>query len=133
MAKPTNQKLYDEVKKDIYEQYPKHSFFRSALIVKTYKSLGGKYEDKKQISNIDKWFNQKWISINDYYHNKTIVPCGSSDTKTKFNEYPLCRPLKIVEKLSDTQMKKMLTEKNKLNKKHLITEKILKTKKFNVK
>ena len=133
MAIPTNKILYDAVKKDTYEKYPKHSLFRSALIVKKYKELGGTYKEKKQESKIDKWFNQKWISVNDYSHNKAIVPCGSSDTKAKFNQYPLCRPLEIVKKLSDAQIEKMIDEKNKLGKKHLITEKVLKTKKFNIK
>ena len=108
MAIPTNKILYDTVKKDIYEKYPKHSLFRSALIVKKYKELGGEYRDKKQESKIDKWFNQKWVSVNDYYHDNKIVPCGSSDTQKKFQNYPLCRPLEIVKKLSDTQMKKMI-------------------------
>ena len=134
MAEPSNKDLYNAVKKDIYKKYPKHSLFRSALLVKTYKEFGGKYEDKKKKNtNIEKWFNQKWISMNDYYHDNKIVPCGSSDTKTKFDEYPLCRPLKIVKQLSDNQIKNMIDEKNKLGKKHLISEKILKTKKFNVK
>ena len=133
MAIPTNKTLYDKVKKDIYEKYPKHSLFRSALIVKKYKELGGEYRDKKQESKIDKWFNQKWVSVNDYYHDNKIVPCGSSDTQKKFQNYPLCRPLEIVKKLSNTQMKKMIDEKNKLGKKHLITEKVLKTKNFNIK
>ena len=83
--------------------------------------------------NIKRWFEQNWISLNDYYHNKSIVPCGSSDTKDKFNEYPLCRPLAIAESLTKEQMKKMIDEKNKLGNKSLITEKLLKTKKFNIK
>jgi len=133
MAIPTNKMLYDAVKKDIYEKYPKHSLFRSALIVKKYKELGGEYKEKKKESKLDKWFNEKWISVNDYHYDKKIIPCGSSDTKAKFNQYPLCRPLEIVKKLSHNQMQKLMDEKNKLGKKHLITEKVLKTKKFNVK
>jgi hypothetical protein len=124
MAEPTNKKLYELVKKEIYDKYPKHSLFRSAMLVKTYKARGGEYKDVKHNSDIDKWFNENWISINDYYHDNNIVNCGSSDTKKKFNEYPLCRPLKTVKSLTKNQMKEMIEEKNKLGKNHLIMEKV---------
>ena len=134
MGKPTNQKLYNEIKKRIYYENPKHSLFRSALLVKEYKDKGGEYDDEsKPDMNINKWFEQNWISLNDYYHNKSKVPCGSSNTEMKFNEYPLCRPLKIAESLTQEQMKKMIDEKNKLGKKHLITKDILGTDEFNIK
>lgn len=83
--------------------------------------------------NINKWFNQKWISLNDYYHDNKIINCGNSDTQKKFNEYPLCRPLEIANKLNKSDIKKMIDEKNILKNKPLITEKILNTKKYNVK
>jgi DNA adenine methylase len=133
-GKPKNQELYDKIKDEIYKKNPKHSLFRSAQIVKEYKKQGGEFEEtKKPKMNIDKWFNQNWISANDYYYNNEIVPCGSSDTQNKFNEYPLCRPKAILEKLTKPQIKKMLDEKNKLKEKPLITEKILNTKTFNIK
>ncbi len=130
---PKDIKLYNKIKKEIYRLYPKHSLFRSAMIVKIYKNMGGEYENKKQMSKgINEWFTENWISVNDYYHNNKIVPCGSSNTEEKYNSYPLCRPEKIVKQLTKPQMKKMIDEKNKLKEKHLVTEKILKTKKFNI-
>ena len=129
---PTNIELYNKIKKEVYEKYPKHSLFRSALIVKEYKKQGGKYKGKENDMNINKWFNQEWLSANDYLRNK-IVPCGSSNTKIKYNEYPLCRPKKILEKISKPDLKKLINEKNKLKSKQLKTETILKTKKYNIK
>lgn len=133
-AKPLNIKLYNEIKNKIYDNNPKHSLFRSAQIVKEYKKAGGKYDEtEKPIMNIKKWFRQRWISLNDYYHNKKIVPCGSSDTIDKFNEYPLCRPLKIAKSLKPKEMKKMIDKKNELKTRPLITKKILDTNKYNIK
>jgi hypothetical protein len=130
---PKDKKLYDSIKKRIYKINPKHSLFRSAYIIKKYKEEGGEFVSPKIEGSIPRWFKAEWVSINDYYHNREIVPCGSSNTKEKFNEYPLCRPLEIVKKLTDSQMKKMIDAKNKLGSKHLITSKVLKTDKFNVK
>ena len=49
MPEPTNKKLYDEVKKEIYEKYPKHSAYRSGLLVQEYKKScnWGSYYQKR--------------------------------------------------------------------------------------
>ena len=135
-SKPLNMELYNKIKKDIYSKYPKHSLFRSASIVKEYKKQGGLFEDTKKSSNkmnIDKWFGQKWASANDYYHTNSFVPCGSSNTKKLYSENPLCRPIQLLKMLNKPQLKKMIDNKNKLKEKYLITEKVLKTDKFNIK
>jgi hypothetical protein len=133
-GKPLDTELYNKTKEKVYSENPKHSLFRSAQVVKEYKKAGGEYDDeKKPKMNIRKWFRQRWISINDYYHNKKIVPCGSSNTEEKFNEYPLCRPLKIAESLKPEEMKKMIDKKNELKQKPLLTNKLLKTDKYNIK
>ena len=130
---PLDKKLYDKIKKEIYEMYPKHSAYRSMMIVKKYKDAGGKYKDDNSERHTTKWLGQHWSSVNDYYHDDKIVNCGNSNTEEKFGEYPLCRPLNIIKKLSKPQMKVLIDEKNKLNKKHLITSNLLKTDKFNIK
>ena len=47
MPEPKNKKLYEKVKDEIYKEYPKHSAYRSSLLVKTYKAKGGEYIGKK--------------------------------------------------------------------------------------
>lgn len=132
-GKPKNQKLYDEVKKEVYSKNKKHSLFRSALIQKIYRERGGTYEDTKNPKmNINKWFKQKWISLNDFLRDKN-VPCGSSNTEEKYKEYPLCRPLEIARKLTKPQIKQMIDEKNKLKEKPLKTKSIIGTDKLNIK
>lgn len=133
-ATPSNPELYEKVKKEVYENNPKHSAYRSMAVTKAYKNAGGTYEDFDNKSmNTKKWLGQKWSSVNDYYHNGEVVECGNTDTQKKFGEYPLCRPLAIIEKLSKKEMKKMIDEKDKLGKKPLVTEKVLGTDEFNIK
>jgi hypothetical protein len=132
-GKPIDTVLYEQVKKEIYEKNPTHSLYRSAQIQKEYKKRGGKYEETGvKPMNIKKWFKQDWISLNDYVRGK-IVQCGNSDTQKKYNEYPLCRPRAIADKLGEEKIKKMISEKTKIGKKPLITKDILGTEEFNIK
>ena len=99
-GKPKDLKLYNKIKKEVYAKNPKHSLYRSALIQKIYQTKGGEYEEGQEPKmNIQKWFKQDWISLNDYLRGEKVA-CGNSDTEKKYGEYPLCRPLKIAEKLS---------------------------------
>ena len=63
MPEPSNKKLYDKVKKEIYKKYPKHSAYRSGLLVKEYKKQGGKYTGDKKNSDLNRWFKEKWMNL----------------------------------------------------------------------
>ena len=41
MLEPTNKKPYVEAKQDIYAKHPKHSAYRSGLLVQEYKKARG--------------------------------------------------------------------------------------------
>jgi len=67
---PTDQKLYNKIKNKLYLKYPKHSAYRSGLIVKEYKKrfntiynnklpYRGKKPTKKGLS---RWFKEKWLT-----------------------------------------------------------------------
>lgn len=61
MNQPKNKKLYEQVKKEIYNNYPKHSAYRSGLLVKEYKKRGGEYEGDKQTNKgLSAWFRSEW-------------------------------------------------------------------------
>ena len=60
MPEPTNKKLYEEVKKEIYAKYPKHSAYRSGLLVKEYKERGGSYSGDKSKGTLGRWFKEEW-------------------------------------------------------------------------
>jgi hypothetical protein len=74
-----NPELYEKVKRIVYQQYPKHSAYRSGQLVKRYKEMGGTYSGKKDNTGLTSWFKEKWTDI------------GHQD-------YPVYRPTKRVNK-----------------------------------
>ena len=71
MSVPSDKTLYSETKKLIYKKYPKHSAYRSGLLVKAYKKafirdhglLKQPYKGKKPVNEgLDRWFKEDWKS-----------------------------------------------------------------------
>lgn len=61
MPEPANAELYKKIKDKIYSQYPKHSAYRSGLLVKSYKEAGGTYKgNKKEDEGLSLWFRSEW-------------------------------------------------------------------------
>jgi hypothetical protein len=70
---PREKALYERTKKYIYKKYPKHSAYRSGLLVQEYKHrFSQKYGNKKNpyIGNknktkkvgLNRWFSEKWVN-----------------------------------------------------------------------
>lgn len=114
-SKPKDPKLYQRAKNQIYKKYPKHSAYRSGLLVKKYKELykkkynstsaySGKKQEKKGLS---RWFKEKWRNQR-----------GNVGYKKKGDVY---RPTKRITKktpktykeLSKPRIKKAIEEKKK--------------------
>ena len=70
MAEPVDKYLYSKIKTGIYKKYPKHSAYRSGIIVKKYKKdfakIYGKkspYKGKKtQKKGLARWFKERWLN-----------------------------------------------------------------------
>ena len=70
MSTPRDKKLYNKIKKTIYNKYPKHSAYRSGILVKTYKKqYKNKYKNKNpylgkksQKTGLKRWFREKWVN-----------------------------------------------------------------------
>jgi hypothetical protein len=71
MSQPKDIKLYNKLKKKIYKKYPKHSAYRSGLLVKTYKKEYSKKNGnrknpyvgtKKTHTGLKRWFKEKWVN-----------------------------------------------------------------------
>jgi hypothetical protein len=71
MPIPRDQKLYNKTKKYIYKKYPKHSAYRSGLLVKEYKNRFSKkygkiknpYRGKKtKKRGLSRWFQEEWVN-----------------------------------------------------------------------
>ena len=108
MSEPTNKKLYEKVKKEIYARHPEHSAYRSGLLVKEYKAMGGEYKGKKNKNQgLDRWFKEKWQSQRGdtgYKHKSDVYRPTirvTKDTPTTFKE------------LTKTQIEKARREKAK--------------------
>ena len=57
---PKDKELYMKIKKEVYKAHPKHSAYRSGLLVKKYKEAGGKYTGKKNEERLSRWFREEW-------------------------------------------------------------------------
>ena len=66
MSVPKNTRLYEKVKKFIYNKYPIHSAYRSGMLVKKYKELGGTYIGKRK-GSLARWFKEDWKSNTGHY------------------------------------------------------------------
>lgn len=105
MSEPTDKSLYNRVKREIYKKYPKHSAYRSGLLVKTYKEkfkkkYGNKkpYKGKKTKEGLSAWFKEDWRNQR-----------GGKGYKKKGDIY---RPTKRVSKKTPATMSE-LTKKEK--------------------
>jgi len=69
MPEPTDKKLYEKIKNDLFKIYIKPSAYRSGLLVKKYKEEYVKkykkynyYNGNKDNSNLKRWFDEKWMN-----------------------------------------------------------------------
>ncbi len=69
-SEPTNKALYEKVKQTVYKKYPKHSAYRSGILVKTYKTCFKElhphktpYKGSKPTkTGLVRWFAENWKS-----------------------------------------------------------------------
>lgn len=92
--KVKNKDLYKKVRSEIFKKYPKHSAYRSGLVMKEYQKQGGKLDEKKKKdSGLERWFDEKWVNLTPYSEglgNKLQFPCGKRADKQKGPS--VCRP-----------------------------------------
>ena len=71
MPKPVDQTLYDQVKQKVYKRNPKHSAYRSGVVVKEYKNAFAKKHGKSRspyigkkpkLTGLSRWFKEDWKS-----------------------------------------------------------------------
>tara|TARA_Y100000389_G_C17471304_1_gene531411 strand:+ start:2478 stop:2855 length:378 start_codon:yes stop_codon:yes gene_type:complete len=105
MSEPTDIKLYEKVKKRIYEQIPKHSAYRSGHLVQEYKTAFAKkygssknpYKNKKPDPKVglQRWFLEDWKNQNnevgynkkgDYYRPNRRITAKTPITHDELSE-----------------------------------------------
>ena len=70
MTIPSDSKLYKETKTEIYTRIPKHSAYRSGMLVKQYKKnfknkYGTRkkpYNGKRKTNRLTRWFRENWTN-----------------------------------------------------------------------
>ena len=98
MPQPTDEKLYEKIKNELFKKY-KPSAYRSGLLVQRYKEEYVKnhknnnyYRGNKATSNLKRWFDEKWTNQRGEigYKNKSDVYRPTirinNKTPTTFNE-----------------------------------------------
>ena len=106
MPTPTNPKLYAKAKAKYADM--KHSAYKSGLVVKEYKRLGGKYSGKKDdTKGIGRWFKEDWRTEKG---KKTYKEGGTifRPTKRVTKDTPT-----TMKELTPAQKKKAIAEKKK--------------------
>lgn len=98
---PKDKTLYESVKRKVYKRIPKHSAYRSGVLVKEYKqeykkkhgsssAYSGKKQEKKGLS---RWFDEKWLT--------------QDGKKTYSKKSDIFRPTKRITKDTPTTIKEL--------------------------
>ena len=96
-------KLYEKAKLTANEKYKKPSAYKSGFIVKTYKELGGRYQNDHREKNLKRWYNERWADIgNENY--PVYRPTIRISTKTP----------KLVKDINPTHLKEQIKLKQKI-------------------
>lgn len=129
--KIVDKELYKEIRKEIKKEFPKHSAYRSMMIIREYKDRGGRInEEAEKNSDLTRWLDEDWknlscIATGDCEYPKSekdwasLSECGS--------KYPgqtvptICRPVtrtssmtpKTAQRFSKKQIEKAQRKKNK--------------------
>lgn len=119
----TNPRLWEAVKNYVkynYKEKGKWNAYKSAISVKMYKSLGGKYKSKRSRKNsLRKWLDEEWSYVNPRNKNSRFLPkavISQMSPKLKRKE----NSLKKRSRKSKKSKAKYSKELNKLMKKNKI-------------
>jgi len=113
---PREKALYERTKKYIYKKYPKHSAYRSGLLVQEYKRrFSQKYGNKNAYigkktkkKGLERWFSEKWVNqrgeVGYRYKNDVYRPSVRITRKTPVTYKELS--LKQIQKARKTKYRK---------------------------
>lgn len=103
---PVDTALYEKIKKKVYKEIPKHSAYRSGIVVQRYKAAGGKYSGSREKGALNRWFKEDWRNQR-----------GGKGYKRRGDVYRPTRRVssktpKTFGELSKTEIKKAMQEKS---------------------
>ena len=95
-----DKELYEYVKLKADDIYKKPSAYKSGYIVRTYKALGGRYEDDEKEKDLERWFKETWKDIG--HKNYPVY----RPTKRINNKTPL-----LVNEIDEQNLKQQINKK----------------------
>lgn len=128
MSTPVDEKLYNEVKREVDKTYTKPSAYRSMAYTRNYmKAFEEKYGKSKapykgkKPGELQQWRNEKWIDIKSYIRDpKNPTACGNEPVKK--GEYPLCMPEKEAATYSKGELELLRQRKSQIGKRRLVKD-----------
>jgi len=115
--------IYTQAKRKIDMEHKKHSAYKSMAIIKEYKRLGGRIDERKSKKGTKKWLDEKWKNLTGVALGKmSIKDAPKCGVKYKGQTAPsICRPSKkvdsktpdLAQSYSRSQLKKALEQKKK--------------------
>lgn len=124
MDKYIDKPIYDKAKDIVDKQYKKHSAYKSMQLIRTYKELGGRINEKFGKGGTSTWRSEKWKNLSpvalDLTSIKKAPVCGVKHPKQGKNK-SICRPTvkvnsktpKLAQSFSKTQIRRAQQLKNK--------------------
>jgi hypothetical protein len=108
MPTPTDLDMYNKIKANVYKEIPKHSAYRSGIVVQKYKNEFAKrypqkepyIGEKPKKKGLTRWFNEKWVNQrgdigyknkNDIYRPSIRVTKKTPTTHNEISDKELAR------------------------------------------
>ena len=96
-AKYLDKETYKKAKAEIDKEYKKTSAYKSLALVKKYKSMGGRVDEKRSKGGLKTWIQEDWRNLTPYATGKvkSIKATPKCGQKAEGQKLPsVCRPLK---------------------------------------
>lgn len=107
-ANVVDKALYKRIKAQVYKEIPKHSAYRSGVLVQRYKKAGGRYRGKRTKGGLKKWFDEEWVDISRTLADGSHPACGARQGRGKS---PKCVPKARAAKMSAAQKRAAVKRK----------------------
>ena len=116
MSRPLDQRLYDEVVRDVRRRVSSWpSAYASGQVVREYKRRGGRYEgSRRRDASLSRWFKEDWRNVCERDSSGSYPTCDAGSRRM-----PYCRPTvrvskrtpRTVDEMSHIQLRSLCEQK----------------------
>lgn len=97
---PTNQDLYNRIKRRVKSEMVWPSAYASLQLVRQYKAAGGKYRSMAR-GGLTEWLAEKWVDLSRPKPGGGFEPCGRAHAHG--GDYPKCVPAAKAARMTEEQ------------------------------